>query len=85
MSRASVPALPGSGPQKGWLTVDTRRIPPAGDPFTANRAEDSDLYRAACAAMRLLQDRQQHAPEDHLDPRERRVLRQLREAIKAHS
>ena len=65
--------------------MDTRRIPPAGDPFTANRAEDSDLYRAACAAMRLLQDRQQHAPEEMLDPRERRVLRQLREAIKTHS
>jgi len=52
---------------------------------TRRAAQEKDLYRAACEAMRLLQDRQQHAPEEHLDPRERRVLRQLREAIKAHS
>jgi hypothetical protein len=36
MSRASVPALPGSGPQhRKDPTVDEVRIPPAGDPFTS--------------------------------------------------
>jgi len=52
---------------------------------TERTTQEEELYRAACEAMRLLQDRQQHAAAEHLDPRERRVLRQLREAIKAHS
>jgi len=42
-----------------------------------------ELYRAAVAAMRLLQDRQQHIPEEHLDSRERKVLRQLSAAVAA--
>ena len=33
--------------------------------------------------MRLLQDRQAHAPAEMLDPRERKVLRQLRDAVRA--
>jgi len=41
-----------------------------------------NLYRVACAAMRLLQDRQAHTPEEMLDPRERKVLRQLRSAVR---
>jgi hypothetical protein len=85
MSRARVASLPGSDPQPTKeATVDEVRIPPAGDPFTAQPRDDGDLYRAACEALRLLQDRQQHAPEEHLYPRERKVLRQLREAIRAH-
>jgi hypothetical protein len=35
--------------------------------------------------MRLLQDRQQHTPEEMLDPRETRVLNQLREAVRSAS
>jgi hypothetical protein len=57
------------------VTPETR----AGDPFA--HAGDDDLYRAACSAMRLLQDRQAHIPEEMLDPRERKVLRQLRAAV----
>jgi len=41
-----------------------------------------NLYRVVCAAMRLLQDRQAHTPEEMLDPRERKVLRQLRSAVR---
>jgi hypothetical protein len=37
----------------------------AGDPL---HAAGDELYRAACAAMRLLQDRQAHVPEEMLDP-----------------
>jgi hypothetical protein len=33
--------------------------------------------------MRLLQDRQQHVPPEMLDPRERKVLRQLRDSVRA--
>ena len=58
----------------------------AGDPFAAQphqASPDDALLRAAAAAMRLLQDRQQHMPEEHLDSRERKVLRQLRAAIRA--
>lgn len=58
----------------------------AGDPiaYAAQRqaADEQELLRAACAAMRMLQDRQQHTPEDMLDPRERGVLRQLRAAVR---
>jgi hypothetical protein len=43
------------------------------------------LFAAACSALRLLQDRQQHAPEEMLDPRERKVLKQLRQAVRAAS
>ena len=69
--------------------MDTRSVNPttlAGDPFAAQAEKawpDDELLRAAAAAMRLLQDRQQHTPEEHLDGRERRVLRQLRAAIRA--
>jgi hypothetical protein len=59
----------------------------AGDPIAhaAHRQVQEDFYRATMAAMRLLQDRQQHTPEEHLDLRERKVLRQLRDAIRANS
>jgi hypothetical protein len=65
--------------------VDDVRIPPAGDGFyaAAQKQAHEDLYRAACEALCLLQDRQQHAPEEHLDSRERKVLRQLRDAVRA--
>jgi hypothetical protein len=70
-------------------TVDEVRIPPAGDGFYAalKRVEDNplELLQAACEAMRLLQSRQQHIPEEHQDPRERKVLRQLRRAVRAVS
>jgi hypothetical protein len=54
----------------------------AGDPFRAQTHHD-ELLRAAAAAMRLLQDHQQHTPEEQLDSRERKVLRQLRDAVRA--
>jgi hypothetical protein len=59
----------------------------AGDPIAhaAQVKAQEELLAAACEAMRLLQSRQQHVPEDHLDGRERRVLRQLRAAIRAAS
>ena len=59
----------------------------AGDPFAAqpDHHDDGELLRAAAAAMRLLQDRQQHTPEEYLDGRERRVLRQLRAAVRSAS
>jgi hypothetical protein len=67
--------------------VDTPSIDPqtlAGDPvaYAAHRQVQEELYRAAVAAMRLLQDRQHHTPEEHLDSRETTVLRQLRAAIR---
>ena len=49
---------------------------------TKRTNQDQELLAAACAAMRLLQDRQQHVPEEMLDGRERRVLRQLRDAVR---
>jgi hypothetical protein len=71
--------------------VDEVRIPPAGDGFHAaiaslgNRRsghDEQELLAAACEAMRLLQDRQAHTPQEMLDPRERRVLKHLRTAIR---
>jgi len=47
--------------------------------------QEEGLYRAACAALRLLQDRQAHIPEEMLAPRERKVLRQLRSAVRRAS
>jgi hypothetical protein len=41
-----------------------------------------DDLAAAAEAMRLLQDRQAHTPEEMLDPRETRVLKQLRSAVR---
>jgi hypothetical protein len=41
-----------------------------------------ELLAAACEAMRLLQDRQAHTPEEMLDPRERKVLGLLRSAVR---
>ena len=41
-----------------------------------------ELLAAACEAMRLLQDRQAHSPIEMLDPREGKVLRQLRRAVR---
>ena len=69
--------------------MDEVRISPAGDGFYAalKRVEDDplELLQAACEAMRLLQSRQEHTPEEMLDPRERRVLKQLRTAVRAAS
>ena len=49
MSRASVRALPGSGPQPlKEATVDIKRIPPAGDPFTAAPHHDDQDHPHAC-------------------------------------
>jgi len=47
---ASVPALPASGPQPlKEATVDIKRIPPAGDPFTAApHHDDQDERPHAC-------------------------------------
>jgi hypothetical protein len=45
-------------------------------------AEEGSLLAAACEAMRLLQDRQAHTPIEMLDPRERKVLRSLRQAVR---
>ena len=42
-----------------------------------------ELLRAACEAMRLLQDRQAHTPQEMLDPRETRVLLRLRRAVRS--
>jgi len=42
---------------------------------------NEELLAAAASALRLLQDRQAHVPEEMLDPREARVLRQLRDAV----
>jgi hypothetical protein len=47
------------------------------------RTDEQELLAAAAAAMRLLQNRQQHVPEKMLDARERKVLRQLRDAVRA--
>jgi len=71
----------------------TTRIPRAGDPFSAkgetpgHGAADTrdELLAAAATAMRLLQSRQAHTPEQMLDGRERKVLKQLRNAIRAAS
>ena len=62
--------------------MDTRSVA-AGDPIAhaAQIKTQEELLAAACEAMRLLQSRQQHAPEEHLDGGERRVLRQLRAAM----
>ena len=70
--------------------MDTPIVDPqtlAGDPvaYAAHRQVQEDLYLAAVAAMRLLQDRQQHTPEEHLDSRGRCTLRQLRAAARRAS
>ena len=52
---------------------------------TRRTNQDQELFAVACEAMRLLQDRQQHTPEEHLDSRERCVLRQLRAAVRRAS
>ena len=71
-----VMAHPGTRPTERMPTVDTIK---SSVPAHSNQ---EDLYRAACSAMRLLQDRQTHTPEEMLDPRERKVLRTLRTAIR---
>jgi len=55
------------------------------DSSVPTQSNQENLYRAVCAALRLLQDRQAHTPEEMLDPRERRVLRQLRQAVRQAS
>jgi hypothetical protein len=57
-------------------TVDTKSLAQRG-------ANEQEFLAAAAAAMRLLQDRQAHTPAEMLDPRERKVLRQLRDAVRA--
>ena len=59
------------------VTVDTLSIREKTPQVPAD-----ELLTAACEAMRLLQDRQAHTPEEMLDPRERKVLRQLRSAVR---
>lgn len=44
--------------------------------------EHQELLAAAAETMRWLQDRAQHQPIEHQDPREARILRQLRTAIR---
>jgi hypothetical protein len=58
--------------------VDTKSLAQRG-------ANEQELLAAAAAAMRLLQDRRAHTPAEMLDPRERKVLRQLRDAVRAAS
>jgi len=58
-------------------TVDTLSIREKTPQIPAD-----ELLAAACEAMRLLQDRQAHTPIEMLDPREARVLRQLRSAVR---
>jgi hypothetical protein len=48
LSRASVRALPGSGPQKTEVTVDEVRIPPAGDGFHAKGLHGDHDHPHAC-------------------------------------
>jgi len=48
-------------------------------------AVEEELFAAACAAMRLLQDRQAHTPLEMLDLRERKVLRHLRQTVRRAS
>lgn len=47
---------------------------------TAHPSTDQELLAAAATTMRWLQDRGKHVPPEQLDPREGRVLRQLRTA-----
>ncbi len=46
------------------------------------KVPSDELLAAACEAMRLLQDRQENTPQEMLDPRERKVLRSLRQAVR---
>jgi hypothetical protein len=48
----------------------------------SQKVATDELLAAACEAMRLLQDRQAHMPGEMLDPRERKVLRSLRQAVR---
>jgi hypothetical protein len=68
---------PGTRPTERMATVDTTKFS-----ATERTNQDQELLAAACSAMRLLQDRQRHVPEEMLDGRERRVLRQLRDAVR---
>jgi hypothetical protein len=70
--------LPGTRPTATKeVTVDTTTIRES----TQKLATD-ELLAAACEAMRLLQDRQAHTPIEMLDPRERKVLRSFRQAVR---
>ena len=77
---------PGTRPTERTVTVDRPSVA-AGDPlaYAAHQEAQEELLAAACEVMRLLQDRQQHTPAELLDPRERRVLRQLRDAVRVGS
>jgi hypothetical protein len=66
-------------------SVDPTTLAGDGIAHAAQIKAQEELLAAACEAMRLLQDRQAQTPEEHLDGRERRVLRQLRDAIRATS
>jgi hypothetical protein len=49
--------------------------------YTAYQSANQELFEAACQAIRLLQDRQQHMPPEMIDGRERRVLKAFRLAL----
>jgi hypothetical protein len=68
---------PGTRPTESEETVDTTIL---RDETPEDRSDE--LLAAACEAMRLLQDRQAHSPIEMLDPREGKVLRQLRRAVR---
>jgi hypothetical protein len=57
--------------------VDTRE-----SSATQRTNQEVRVFAAACEAMRFLQSRQAHTPEQMLDPRETRVLKQLRSAVR---
>jgi hypothetical protein len=78
---------PGTRPTERMSKTVDDVILAAGDPIAhaAQIKAHEELLAAACEAMRLLQDRQQHMPEELLDGRERRVLRVLRTAIRRAS
>jgi len=70
-------ATPRDPAHRKVATVDTTSIREKTPEVPAD-----ELLTAACQAMRFLQDRQAHTPEEILDPRERKVLRQLRSAVR---
>ena len=74
---------PGTRTTERQLTVDTTSLAPPGPPGRTD--QERELFAAACEAMRLLQSRQAHTPEEHQDPRERKVLRQLRRVVRQAS
>jgi hypothetical protein len=66
--------LPGTWTTKGDFMATQSLAQP--------RTNEQELLAAAAAAMRLLQSRHAHTPDEMLDPRETRVLKQLRSAVR---